>query len=459
VVEEDEAMRRNLRAAAAVGLAACWVGLLVAAPVWAAGENERCEGTVVDDQGNPLAGVTITFKELQRNRDAQPVKTSKRGKYAHNVLEVSPHWEIRAVLEGHKIVQITALTTTGSGERVTNDTYMVGSDQGLHKVNIVPQSRSDATSKGRCVIDFVMAPDDRYNEAYNRLKQEKLAKEGKAAEPAAGEAAPPAAAAPAAPAPAAPARDPVDACRNAYASRDYATAVEPCRKAVADKADSAEAQLYLGASLLHADNVPEAEPFLKKALELDSSLTGVNFEMAMLYVKKGRLMQAIPHMEKELEANPQSESILQNLAKLYADTQQVDKAAAAYEQLITLAPDKLENYGLLADAYKQSGATDKEMEVYKRMGEQDPSGRAFYNLGNIMFNKNEMDKAADAYRKAIEQAPEHADAHYQLGMSLVNLGKFKEAVSELDTFVKLKPKDPRAAEAKGMATELRKMGG
>jgi tetratricopeptide (TPR) repeat protein len=457
VVEEEKAMRTMRRAATAVGTVVCWVGLVATAPVWAAGENERCEGTVVDDQGNPLAGVTITFKELQRNRESQPVKTSKKGKWAHNVLEVPQHWEIRAVFEGHKIVRISALTTLGNGEKVTNDNYMVGSDQGLHKVNIVPQSRSDAASRGRCVIDFIMAPDERYNEAYNRIKQEKLAQEGKA--PAAGEGA--AAAAPAAPAPPPAARptDPMDACRGAYATRDYASAVEPCRKAVADKPDSAEAQHFLGSALLQQDNVAEAEPIIKKALELDATLTGVNFDMAMLYVKKGRLMQAIPHMEKELEANPQSETILTNMAKLYADTQQIDKAVPAYEQLISLAPDKLENYGLLADAYKQSGATDKEMEVYKRMGEQDPSGRAFYNLGNIMFNKNEMDKAAEAYRKAIEQAPEHADAHFQLGMSLVNLGKFKEAVSELDTFVKLKPKDSRATEAKSMAAELRKMGG
>jgi tetratricopeptide (TPR) repeat protein len=445
----------------AIVIAAGLMVLMAGVPVRAAGEAERCEGSVVDDQGNPLAGVTITFKETQRNREAQPVKTSKKGKWAHNVLEVN-QWEIRATLEGYRIVKITALTMRATGDKATDDSYMVGYDQkGLHKVSVVPQSRNDPASKGKCVVDFVMASEATFNDVFHKMREEKLVQEGKPS----GDAAPAAGAAggvPGTPAPAAPASasaDVVDICASAYATRDYAGAVEPCRKAVTDKPENAAAHRYLGSALLQQDNVTEAEPELKKALELDPTVAGGHFDMGMLFVKKGRLMQAIPHLEKELESNPQSETILQNLAKIYFDTQQYDKAIATSEQLITLVPDKLENYAMMADAYKQMGNPDKEMEVYSRMGAQDPSGKAFYNLGNIMFNKNEMDKAADAYRRAIQQAPDNADAHYQLGMSLVNLGKFKDAVAELETFIKLKPQDKRAAEAKSMAAELKKMAG
>ncbi|HKY34146.1 MAG TPA: tetratricopeptide repeat protein [Candidatus Polarisedimenticolia bacterium] len=446
-----------------LALAAVVSLMLGAAPALAQEDNQRCEGTVTDDQGNPLAGATISFLDIAFNRPAQPVKTSKKGKYAHNVLRAAMEgYEIKATLEGYRIVKITALTTKGDGTRVTDDSYMVGFEQkGLHKVLVPPQSRSDATSKGRCVVDFIMAPEDTFNAVFHRLQGEHLAKEGKAPPAGADQAAPgqPAAQA-AAPVPAEPkARDPLDACAEVFASRDYAGSVAPCKEAVAAKPDSAEAHRYLGSALLQQDNVAEAEPALKKALELDASVAGGNFDMGSLYIKKGRFMQAIPHFEKEHEANPQSEAVLQNLAKLYADTEQTDKAIAAYEKLIAQVPDRIENYGLLADAYKATGNTDKELEVYKRMGTQDPSGRAFYNLGNIMFNKSEMDKAAEAYKKAIEQAPDHADAHYQLGMAYVNLGKLKEAVVELEAFVKLKPKDPRAPEAKTMASDLRKLGG
>ena len=445
---------------------ALMAGLLffaVAGPAQAQENNNRCEGTVTDDQGAPLAGVEITFLQVDKNIYAQPVKTSKKGKYAHNTITPSDY-EIRATLAGYKMVQIAALTTKGDGTKVTEDTYIIGGDQkGLHKVHVSPQSRSDATSKGKCVVDFLMASEDRYQEAYHKMAEQKGAKSGQPAAPsgsaseAPGSLAPGTPAAPAAGAPTP--TDPLDKGKSLIANHDYAGAVPALKEAVAAKPEDAEAHRWLGGALLQVGNMAEAEPELKKALELDPTFTGANFDMGMLYVKKGRLMQAIPHFEKELEINPGAPSVLQNLAKLYVDTKQYDKAVGIFDQLIATTPDNMENYGLLADCYKQMGNAAKEQEVYQKMGAADTSGMAFYNLGNIMFNKDEKEKAADAYRKAIEQNPEHADAHFQLGMTLVGLGKFKEAVAELETFMKLKPTDRRAAEAKSLAADLRKMGG
>ncbi len=53
--------------------------------------------------------------------------------------------------------------------------------------------------------------------------------------------------------------------------------------------------------------------------------------------------------------------------------------------------------------------------------------------------------------RRFQNNPTDAETLYQLGLAYVNLGKFKEAVAELDTFVKLSPKDPKAAEAKSLA--------
>lgn len=430
-------------------------------------QEERCEGTVTDDAGAPLAGVTITFTHLGTNVKGQ-VKTSKKGKYAHNTLEAntSPGYEIRATLEGYKIVRISAYSCKQDGTSVTTDTqrggpdtYMVGAKQeGLHKVAVPAQARSVTGSRGKCVVDFVMAAEDNFVEVFNKLRAEQLAKEGKTPEPVAQGAAPSGGAAPAAPVtPAGPSA--LETARSRVSNGEYEGAVEPARKAVADDPGSAEAYKLLGMSLAKTKNIAEAEPALKKAIELDPALVGPNFEMGMLYIERGRNMQAIPYFEKELELTPDSTALLQNLGKLYADTEQFDKAIAAYEKLIGLDPDAIEFYGLLADAYKRSGNTAKELEAYKKMGDLDPSGMAFYNLGNIMFNKSEMAQAAEAYKKAVAQAPDNASAHFQLGMTYVNLAKFKEAVAELETFIKLKPKDPKAAEAKSMVAELRKMGG
>ncbi len=459
---------RNPATRPLAGIVVCAAALSFPAMVFAQEDAQRCEGTVTDDQGMPLQNVTISFMNLAKNVAAQPVKTSKKGRYSHNFLAsvMDPGYEIRATLDGYKMVMISALTTRSDGTSVTTDTYMVGSDQkGLHKVLLPPQARSDVATKGKCVVDFVLAPEDRFTEAFHKLQAENLAKEGKAPPPT--EAAPPGSPgqpAPGAPgqagAPAAPAaKTPLDSGKELLARGEFAGAIAPLKEAIGASPDSAEAHRLLGLALLKAENIAEAEPEIKRALELDPTIIGANFDLGMVFIKKGRLMQAIPFMEKEREGSPDSEAVLKTLGQLYSDTKQHDKAVEIFTKLVDQSPDNIEYYSFLADAYKQKGDIAKEMETYQRMGAQDPSGMAFYNLGNIMFNKSEIGKAADAYKKAIEIAPDNAAAHYQLGLAYVNQAKFKDAVVELETFIKLKPKDSKAGEAKTLITDLKKMGG
>ncbi len=454
-----KSLRESFVGLGALPLAVLLAVLLLPSAAIAQEDNQRCEGKVTDHEGNPLKGVKITFLDKATAREAQPVTTSRRGIYAHNTLRAStsPGWEIRAVHEGWLIVQITALTQSADGNRVTDETYMVGENQeGLHAVRVPPQARSMATSRGQCVVDFVMAPKDRFNEIFHSLRGSdeaapEVAQEGAPDAPA-GEDAPPAA-------PPARGKSALDLAREAVFNREYEAAVEPARKAVEEDPASAEAHYRLGQSLLKTDKIGEAEPALKKAHELDPSQMGLNFELGMLFIRKERPMQAIPYFEAENASTPGDPSILQNLGKLYSDTGQHDKAIAVFEQLVGLEPDRVEFYGSLAAAYGKAGNPEKERETYERMGAADPSGMAFYNLGTLMFNNSEMESAAAAYEKAIEQAPDHALAHLQLGLTYVNLARFKDAARELETFLKLDPKSPRAAEAKDILNAVKGMGG
>ena len=49
-----------------------------------------------------------------------------------------------------------------------------------------------------------------------------------------------------------------------------------------------------------------------------------------------------------------------------------------------------------------------------------------------------------------------ADAHYQLGMALLNEGKMPEAVSAFETYLKLAPTGQFATQAKTMVEQLKK---
>ena len=59
-------------------------------------------------------------------------------------------------------------------------------------------------------------------------------------------------------------------------------------------------------------------------------------------------------------------------------------------------------------------------------------------------------------KAAIAANPNHAEAHYQLGMALVNEGNLAGAGAEFETYLKLAPTGPNAATAKGILATLKK---
>ena len=71
------------------------------------------------------------------------------------------------------------------------------------------------------------------------------------------------------------------------------------------------------------------------------------------------------------------------------------------------------------------------------------------------------DKEAFARAMALCQArlaenPNHAEAHYQLGMALVNEGNLAGAATEFETYLKLAPEGPNAQQAKALVAQLKK---
>src|SRR5580765_3768066 len=67
------------------------------------------------------------------------------------------------------------------------------------------------------------------------------------------------------------------------------------------------------------------------------------------------------------------------------------------------------------------------------------SADALFNNGVILWNSGKIPEAKKQFEAAIAAKPDHADAHYQLGMALVNEGNLKGAAAEFDTYLKLAP--------------------
>jgi tetratricopeptide (TPR) repeat protein len=69
---------------------------------------------------------------------------------------------------------------------------------------------------------------------------------------------------------------------------------------------------------------------------------------------------------------------------------------------------------------------------------------AHNNLGNILLDKGQVDKAITHYQKALEIRPGYADAHNNLGNALLQKGRVDEAIAHLQKALEILPDDALA---------------
>jgi Flp pilus assembly protein TadD len=126
-------------------------------------------------------------------------------------------------------------------------------------------------------------------------------------------------------------------------------------------------------------------------------------------------------------------------------------AEKAFLQAIDFDPKMPEPYSALANMYNDQKRFDdaskmaaKANELMSASGTADPA--AMFNQGVIFWNQGKGAEAQPFFEKAIQGNPKMADAHYFLGMSLVNQGKLAEAKAPLTEYMKLDPKGQYAAQ-------------
>ena len=171
--------------------------------------------------------------------------------------------------------------------------------------------------------------------------------------------------------------------------------------------------------------------------------------------------EAITQFNTVVELRPTCVECFVNLGQAHSAKQQYDQAEAAYKKAIELKPDSGEAYTGLTSVYnaqkKFDLAADASAKAAQYSGAGGGGAEATYNQGVILFNAQKFAEAKVQFEAATKADPTMAMAHYQLGMTALNLGDFNTAVSSLETYLKLDPNGPRAAEVKASLPALQGM--
>lgn len=122
----------------------------------------------------------------------------------------------------------------------------------------------------------------------------------------------------------------------------------------------------------------------------------------------------------------------------------LDGAIEIYRKASEAWPNNAKMHLALGLSMANKGRPLEASHHLKTSAELEPSFQAWYSLGLVQASQNILDKAIEAYRKAIDINPRAYKAWYQLGLVHQARGDFNAASEAFGNSVKFNPNYPEA---------------
>jgi choline-sulfatase len=142
---------------------------------------------------------------------------------------------------------------------------------------------------------------------------------------------------------------------------------------------------------------------------------------AMLDVEDAQYQKAVPLLEKVLVEQPEMPIAEMQLGIAHARLKSYDKALPHLQKAVKVLPD---------------------------------SGMGHYELGLALYETGDWKGAAPEFEAAVQKAPRWADAHFSLASVYARIDRVPEAMTELDTTLRLNPDHYRANLLRGRILSL-----
>jgi type IV pilus biogenesis/stability protein PilW len=210
---------------------------------------------------------------------------------------------------------------------------------------------------------------------------------------------------------------------------------------------TAEFQYQVGVNYLSEGKTSQAIKELLEAIRLSPGNADFEHALGLAYQQKGMYEKAIEQYRKALVLDSKLSEARNNWGTVLLATGKNDEAITTFEQCLKdknyQTPEKAAyNIGV---AYFNKKDLDKAMEYYRKaISLKEDNAVAMYNLAFCLEKKDDIPKAIEWLKKATTSDPTFKDAYYRLGMILSNQQNYQGALEALKKAVDLDPKDMMA---------------
>lgn len=155
-----------------------------------------------------------------------------------------------------------------------------------------------------------------------------------------------------------------------------------------------------------------------------------NTRLGVAYMQDGNYDKALAKLERARKADPSYPTVHNMLGLLYQRLGEPDKAENSFKRGLSLAPKNaniLNNYGqFLCSAKRYEEALDAFTRASKNPLNENPA-RALTNAGTCALLNDDVSRAEEFYRRALEMNPKHPVALIQMAEIQYDKGEFLSA--------------------------------
>jgi putative PEP-CTERM system TPR-repeat lipoprotein len=223
-------------------------------------------------------------------------------------------------------------------------------------------------------------------------------------------------------------------------------AVQLAEQAVGNQPDNPVARLMLARSLMGRGDVARAETELKALEAKYPRVAPVQASLGSLALLKNDLANARKAYEKALAIDQNSNEALAGLLAVDAVSKRLPEATARVEARLARTPDDPAVLTMAARTYASGGDLAKAEQVLRKAIEVAPdTAQAYGMLGQLYLSQHKLPQAREEFAALAARQSKPVAAETMVGMILQVEGKTAEAQKQYEKVIGLEPRAPVAA--------------
>ncbi len=191
--------------------------------------------------------------------------------------------------------------------------------------------------------------------------------------------------------------------------------------------------------LYRSGQFQQAEKVCRQILIQDSKNVFAMHLLGLIAFKLGRLQHAIDIIQRSILLAPNQPTFYQNLGNILQSSGDLDESIVAYQKAVVIDPNSAEIHNDLGNAFRLQGQLDNAVISIQNSISIQPNCLAFYNLGLVMQDQENVDEAISYYKQAIAINPNFVQAYNNLGNIFQTLDKLDKALEYYKTAVRIDP--------------------